>query len=122
VLSYSDSMRENAFVLCPGGEGWGSTLRSYEACFFGRVPVVISDSLMVWEDILDTTFFIKLSPSLTDEEMASALAKLFEMSDLEIADRCRSAVLYFEHVIRRHFRNPTEFFLAWMGKTGGKNG
>lgn len=116
--SYENQMQESAFVLAPGGEGMGATLRLYEACAFGRIPVVISDARVMWDDLVDTSFMVKLSPSLTDEELAKEFYALYAMSKDEVLERCHRSLLYFEHVVKNYFRDPTGCFIEWMGKRG----
>ena len=118
VIEYRRSMEDSAFVLCPGGEGWGATLRMYEACYFGRVPILIADCLWAWGDVTDVLFAFRISPHASDDEMGNALAYIFAISDSELEDRCRMAALYFEHVVRFYFRDPTECFLVWAEKRG----
>ena len=108
-------MRESAFVLCPAGEGQ-ATLRMYEACYYGRVPVVIADCLWTWDDVTDVSFAFRISPQASDDEMVKALADIFAIPDSELEDRCRMAALYFEHTVKFYFRDPTEFLLIWMRK------
>lgn len=115
VAEYQRAMREFAFVLCPAGEGQ-ATLRMYEACYYGRIPVLIADCLWAWEDVTDVSFAFRISPSASDEEMAKALADIYAIPDSELEDRCRMAALYFEHVMKFYFRDPTDCFLAWLGK------
>lgn len=120
-IEYEKRMRESAFVLSPGGEGWGATLRMYEACYYGCVPIIISDCLIAWEDYTDTSFMVRISPDLPDDKIADAIKAVYDEPDDAIEDRCRMASMYFDHVVRRYFRNPTEFFLAWLEKKGTKN-
>ena len=116
VAEYRRGMEDSTFILCPGGEGWGATLRMYEACYFGRVPILIADCLWAWEDVTDVSFASRISPHASDDEMGKALADIFAISDSELEDRCRMAALYFEHVVRFYFRDPTEFLMMWLGK------
>lgn len=115
VQAFAAGMRESAFVLCPAGEGQ-ATLRMYEACYYGRVPVVIADCLWAWEDVTDVSFAFRIPPQATDEEIVKALTDIFGISDSELEDRCRMAALYFEHVVKRYFHDPTETFIAWIRK------
>ncbi len=115
VQAFGLAMRESAFILCPAGEGQ-ATLRMYEACYYGRIPVVIADCLWTWEDVTDVSFAFRVSPQAGDEEMAKALADIFSMAEPEIEDRCRRAALCFEHVARFYFRDPTDCFLTWLRK------
>jgi len=113
VVEYQQIMRESAFVLCPAGEGQ-ATLRMYEACYFGRIPIVIADCLWTWEDVTDISFCLRIPSQMSEDEMFKALIDIFSISDSELEDRCRMAALYFEHVVRRYFDDPTEFFLTWI--------
>ena len=115
VRDFSLAMRESAFVLCPAGEGQ-ATLRMYEACHFGRIPVVIADCLWTWEDVTDVSFAFRISPQANDEKIVKALTDIFAIPDSELEDRCRMAALYFEHVVKRYFHDPTESFLTWLKK------
>lgn len=117
VVAFASAMRESAFILCPAGEGQ-ATLRMYEACCYGRIPIVIADCLWTWEDVTDVSFAFRISPQVGDEEMAKALADIFSMAESELEDRCRMAAMYFEHVVKRYFHDPTDFLLTWMRKNG----
>ena len=112
---YQNNMCKSAFILCPAGEGQ-ATLRMYEACYHGRIPILIADCLWAWEDVTDISFAFKIMPSMSDEEIAKMLASIFATSDSELEDRCRMAALYFEHVVRAYFRDPTLFLLTWLSK------
>lgn len=116
IAAYQQAMKDSAFILCPGGEGWGATLRMYEACHYGRVPVLIADCLWTWEDVTDVSFAFKIPPGAGDEETVQALADILAVSDSELEDRCRLAAMYFDHVVRFYFRDPTLCFLTWMKK------
>ena len=112
---FQQQMIDNAFILCPAGEGQ-ATLRMYEACYYGRIPIVIADCLWAWEDVTDVSFAFRVSPQAGDEEMAKALADIFSRAESELEDRCRQAALYFEHVVKRYFQDPTDFLLTWLRK------
>ena len=116
VADFQDGMRESTFILCPGGEGWGFTLRMYEACAYGRIPILIADCLWVWEDVTDASFCFRIPPAASDDEIAKALETAFAIPESEMEDRCRMAALYFEHIVRGYFHDPTKFFLTWAAK------
>ena len=115
LAPFTSAMQESAFVLCPAGEGQ-ATLRMYEACHYGRVPVVVADCLWTWEDVTDMSFAYRISPQASDEEIVNTLTDIFAIPDSELEDRCRMAALYFEHIVKRYFHDPTESFLAWAQK------
>jgi len=115
VEDFQQAMRESAFILCPAGEGQ-ATLRMYEACYYGRIPILIADCLWTWEDVTDISFAFRISPQAGDEKIVKALAGIFTIPDSELEDRCRMAALYFEHIVRFYFQDPTLFLLTWLGK------
>ena len=117
VIQYRQRMCDSAFILCPAGEGQ-ATLRMYEACYYGRIPIVVADCLWAWEDVTDVSFAFRISPQAGDEEMVKALADIFSMAESELEDRCRMAALYFEHIVKSYFRDPTEFLFTWLRKKG----
>ena len=112
VRGYSAGLERLAFALCPAGEGQ-ATMRMYEACAYGRVPILISDCLWMWEDFVDTSFCLRISPDSPLELMAEELAWIYLISDSELADRCRLAWEYFQNVVRNYFEDPMREFLTW---------
>lgn len=117
VVDFQRMLNESAFILCPAGEGQ-ATLRMYEACYYGRIPIVIADCLWAWEDVTDASFAFRISPQASDGEIAGTLAAIYYISDAELEDRCRRAALYFEHVVRPYFHDPTETLFIWLRKKG----
>lgn len=115
VAEYQRKMLDSAFILCPAGEGQ-ATLRMYEVCYYGRIPIVVADCLWMWEDLTDVSFAYRISPRASGEEMVAALENILAVPDSELEDRCRMAAMYFEHVVKRYFGDPTEMFLTWMRK------
>lgn len=115
-VDYAEQMRQSAFCLAPGGVNGGATLRIYEACYYGCIPIIVSDCLVAWETLTDTTFMVRISPLATDDEIAKILLRTCTMAESEMQDRCRLAAMYFDHIVRPYFRNPTRWFLTWMGK------
>ena len=115
VADFQEMMRGSAFILCPAGEGQ-ATLRMYEACYYGRIPILIADCLWTWEDVTDVSFAFRILSQASYEEIGKGLADIFSISDSELEDRCRTAALYFEHIVRAYFRDPTLFLLTWLSK------
>jgi Exostosin family len=69
---FLEEMRDSAFVLCPRGLAPAS-FRLYEAMYFGRVPVILSDELALAEGVPWEQFTIRVS----EDEVAS-LPRLLE--------------------------------------------
>lgn len=112
VRSYCAGLERSAFALCPAGEGQ-ATMRMYEACAYGRVPVVISDALWMWEDLVDTSWCFRISPHSDRERIAEELALIYSISQSEMEERGRQAWNYFQHVVRNYFADPMREFLIW---------
>lgn len=118
VARYGAGLKKSAFALCPAGEGQ-ATMRMYEACAYGRIPIVISDALWMWEDLVDTSFCFRISPGLRIKELAEELERIYSLPDSEIEARCRSAWLYFQNVVRPYFGDPMRQFLIWTHRRCG---
>lgn len=115
VSEYILLMHRNILSLCPRGAGI-DTIRFYEACYFGRVPVAISDAKWMGEDFYDMSFAFRLSPSLSDEQLKSELIKINNLPLSELIDRGHKARDYFQTVVVNYFKDPTKFFLNWCNR------
>lgn len=109
TASYIQGMLDNAFCLCPGGAGH-HTSRLYEACAFGRVPVVIADSPVFAEDEELLHFMYQVSHMATKEQMHSQFERILRH---ETTSDSRDARQYFVNVVRTFFQDPTGYFLKW---------
>lgn len=110
-------MLDSSLALCPQGEGI-ATARLYEACFYGRCPVIIGRQMMVGEDIHDTSFAWQMDANSSVDEMNKELRMVIEMPLKEARERGRLAREYFDAVIRPYFQNPTLSFLEWLERRG----
>lgn len=119
VRDYEGRMASSPFVLAPGGEGWGATLRMYEACYFGCIPIVVSDCQVMEEP--GAGFMVRLSPYWADERLLEAFQKTVEMSQSEIEERGNKALIYWNDVVVPYFMDPTAFFIQWLGGRGLKS-
>ena len=115
VKKYEQFMRKHLFALCPRGTGHDS-IRFYEACFFERVPVVISDSLIAGEDYYDMSFIFRISAKSSEQEIAVELKKISEISMSEAIERGKRARQYFEDVLRTYYKDPTEYFIKFLNR------
>lgn len=111
---YFNRFLEHRFALCPSG-GAHDSIRFFEACFFGSIPIVFGDPLLPGEDEgkhLD--FFFRISPSLSDEEIEDNLTKIMGLSDEECRTRARKARKYFDEIIRPRIQDPTRCFVDYL--------
>lgn len=83
---YDRSLAESAFVLCPRGVG-SNSIRLYETMRAGRVPVVISDALVLPDGPDWNSFLIRVSES--DVESIPQLLKNAESRHDEMGLRAK---------------------------------
>jgi len=113
VLSeYVDLMLRHSFSLCPRGAGHDS-VRFYESCYYGRVPVVVGDNIL-FEDEVASRFTFKINTWMNAKEMAAELLKIASISDEEIIERGKAARSYFDTFVRAYMADPTGYFLRWL--------
>lgn len=111
--NYIGLMNKGLLALAPRGCGHDS-VRYLEACWFGRVPIVIGDNLLVGEDYYDTSFCYKISQFQSISAINAQLFDIFEESDSELLKKARNARKYFDEVVRTYFKDPTLMFLNWL--------
>lgn len=111
---YEELMLKHPLSLCPRGAGIDTT-RIIESCFYGRVPVIISDKdfHLVGEDIYDTSFCFRIIAD-TPDEVASELVRIYTSDIDELKERGRLSRKYFDTIIRGYFADPTDCFLLWL--------
>jgi hypothetical protein len=109
--SYTNMMESGCFALCPRGSGHDS-VRFFEACSFGRIPVIVGDNIIMGEESKrgDTCFF-RIPQKQSFKEMRQKLEELARMTDDEVSNHARFAYLYFQNVILKYFRDPTAYLL-----------
>ena len=113
IQEYSRVMVENIFSLCPRGVANCSS-RHYETCFFGRIPVIVGNIMMLGDDYYDMSFMYKIDPALPDEEMLNEFNKIYNTPVKELHERCHAARQYFEDVIIKYYEDPTLFFINFL--------
>lgn len=113
VSEYCSIIYNNLLSLCPSGAGIDS-IRFYETCFFGRVPVAISDAKWLEEDNYDMSFAYRISPSLSDDQLSHELLKIHNTPYEELKHRGMLAKKYFEDIVIPYFKDPTECFINFM--------
>lgn len=111
--SFEHSMLSCSVALCPMGEGV-ATARFYEACYYGRFPVVIGESVWLGDGYANLGFMQQIDARLSEEAMRDELVKVCEMPLNEARDRGRAARNYFDTTVRQYFADPTLAFLKWF--------
>jgi hypothetical protein len=108
--TYEKMMLQHVFHLCPRGAGHDS-VRFFESCLMGRIPIVIGDNILFGElDGIDTTFAFQISQYLPNTLIQKRLDEIFKISRIEIEDRCGRAREYCKH-IRDYFEHPTKYLM-----------
>lgn len=116
VKSYEEHMLSHCFALCPRGAG-ADSIRYFEACYYGRIPIIIGDNILPGElDGEDVSFAFRISQYTTEDLIQEILENIYEISDSELLERSKKARKYFEKVIRTYFKDPTLKFLTWLEK------
>ena len=113
VTEYYQLLHRHLISMCPRGAGIDS-IRFYETCFFGRVPVCVSDAKWLGEELYDMSFAYRLSPSLTDEEIARQLRDIANTPTSELIERGKKARDYFQKVVVEYFKDPTLYFRRYL--------
>jgi hypothetical protein len=118
---YCDTMKNNTFALCPQGMGI-STVRFFEACYFGRIPVVVSDCVIMGEEYFkDKPFYFKINPRVSNANLINYLRKIQSVPIKDLKKMSENAKIYFETYVRGYFKDPTLMFLNFLMK-GKENG
>jgi hypothetical protein len=109
--SYTSQMESGCFALCPRGVGHDS-VRFFEACMFGRIPVVVGDNIIMGEEWgVDTSFAIKISQHESLLDIKKQLVQVSKMSGEEVYERASAARRYFTNTVLSYFQDPTMYFL-----------
>jgi len=115
---YISSLKKRAFALCPRGAGVDS-VRLLEACYYGRIPILISDSdyLLVDHKYSDTSFVRRV---IWDgkSDLAPILKDIVSVDEAIIREDQIKARNYFENTLRKYMNDPTSYLINWMQKKG----
>ena len=116
VADYCKMMLQSTFALCPSGTGVDS-VRFFEACFFSRIPVVVSDSFTMGHEYnKDKPFYFQINPNKSIEQIARDLEKI-ESTPIDILKKMSyNSKEFFELEIRSYFQDPTLKLIEWLRK------
>ena len=107
---YIDNMLSGTFSLCPRGTGVDS-VRFLESCFFGRIPIVVSDGINFGHDY-DKPFYLHVYPS----QIEMVKSRIEDMSMIDISEYSRNAISFFNNHVLAYFSDPTSSFLRWYNE------
>jgi hypothetical protein len=110
---YIQTMTENIFSLCPLGAGVDS-IRFFESCYFGSIPVVVSNNFIPFEDSFREKFYFRIDPALSIEEVRDRLIAISSTSHDELNAMSCNAQSYFRSEVKTYFDDPTLKFLKWF--------
>ena len=110
---YCNMMNSNLLSLCPKGVG-GSSIRFYESCFFGSVPILIGNDEVMSEHTYDTSFIFRI-PDYNDISCVKhELDKINKTDAEQLRNRGKRARQYYDDVVKPHLDDPMSTFLRWL--------
>jgi hypothetical protein len=112
---YRREMENNLIQLCPRGEGLDS-VRFYEACAYGCVPVLIGDNLVMGHDFYDLSFMYRFPSDISATDLKNELIDIYNYRLALLIDRAKRAYEYFNSVVLPYLNNPTAYFLDYIAK------
>lgn len=110
---YINLMKENIISLCPMGAGFDS-IRFYESCYYGSVPVIISDVFTPFYENFKKPFFFEIDYRLSEKEIMDELIKISQTDLTTITQMSINAQEYFQTKIVEYFEDPTLTFIKWL--------
>lgn len=113
IQQYARVLQNNLISLCPRGAG-EDTIRFYESCFFGRIPVIVGNCFVMGEDHFDTSFFYRIDPDLASADLLQQLTNISNTNRNELIDKAKLARKYFDEVVRRYYADPTRYFIDFL--------
>lgn len=112
---YIELLKSHTFSLCPSGTGYDS-IRFYESCYYGSIPVIISDIFVPFENEFVKPFFFQISMNESQDYMTNKLQEIANTDVNVLRNMSLNAQEYFETYIREYFKDPTKMFLNWLNK------
>lgn len=110
---YCQTMNDNLLSLCPRGVG-GSSIRLYESCYFGCVPIVLGSDKMMAEDEYDTSFAFKLEDYNNKSEIKKLIEQINNTEPKYLIEKGIKAKKYYNDVVAPYFNNPASQFVSWI--------
>lgn len=105
---YINCMKDCTFSLCPRGTGYDS-VRFLESCFFGKIPIVISNGYVFGSEYRKP-FFFQIPEG---KHMTKIFQEIQNMSIDKINEYSLNAIDFWKTVVLRYFKDPTQYFMDW---------
>jgi len=115
--NYCQTMNDNLLSLCPRGVG-GSSIRLYESCYFGCVPIVLGCDKLMAEDHYDTSFAFRLDDYLNKEKIKNLIKEINDTDKSILIERGFRARKYYDDIIREYLTDPFKQFNNWINLNG----
>ena len=110
---YINILTNNIFSLCPMGSGFDS-IRFFESCYYGAIPIVISDIFVPFQKEFGKPFFFEIDYRLSEDEIKTKLIEITQTPIEIIKEMSDNAQDYFNCFIVSYFKDPTLTFLNWL--------
>lgn len=111
VSEYVKKIKRHAFGLCPRGNGKDS-VRFFETCAYGRVPVVIGPNVLFAEDYSDTSFAEYVSEDMSISKMSNRFKEIFAWHFTNAGITAgQKSYKYFKDYVVDYFKDPTAYFI-----------
>jgi len=110
---YCQTMSDNLLSLCPRGVG-GSSIRLYESCYFGCVPIVLGCDRMMAEDYYDTSFAFKLEDYNNKNEILKLIKIINQTDKQSLIERGLKAKKYYNDIVKPYLTDPMSEFINWL--------
>jgi hypothetical protein len=111
VQFYAERLRKYSLGLCPRGNGKDS-VRFFETCAYGRVPVVIGSNILFGEGYANLDFVEYVDENLPIGKMARKFADIWERNPPDVAfEKGVAAYNYFNNYVVDYFKDPTAYFI-----------
>jgi len=106
---FAENILGGTFSLCPRGTGVDS-VRFLESCFYGRIPIVISDNICFGHDF-NKPFYFQM-----DRIDSAAINEISKLPINVINEYSRNAVEFFNTYVKEYFADPTLQFIKWNSR------
>lgn len=110
---YCQTMNDNLLSLCPKGVG-GSSIRLYESCYFGCVPIILGSDKIMAEDEYDTSFAFKLEDYNNKTEIKKLIDEINNTEPKYLIEKGIKARRYYDDIVKPFLENPWEKFEYWL--------
>ena len=87
------------------------SVRFYESCYFGCVPIIIGFDTILGDPWYDTSFAFRIDPTRSPEQIMEELYSISKEPINLLRDRGLRARAYYDEVVFPYLEDPTKYFL-----------